>query len=273
MKYFYILFDYIRKNYLYIIIILLLLTILAILIFIFLLFTIFKCYECVKHTLHNNVSNYSDFDVKSKNILNIYKDYKIKHVYLSKEIIISRFIPTKYVLKIIKLFYNNDDDYYSFEAIKNNCFHTSLILFLINDKNKKKKFIKLDKCRKLKIVNNITINNEDDILFFDVKKNITFNDMLKKTKKRCGKDKFYNWDIKNNNCNDIVSDFLSVLGIKEKIDILEWTRNNYNNDGYSDLSLFIFKNFYKVDLFLYNLMNKFTKYLKENYFIKQYSAL
>ena len=256
MTYFYILFDYIKKNYLYIIIILLLVSILAIIIFIFLLFIIFKCHECVKNTLHNNVSNYSDFDAKSKDILNIYKNYNIKHIYLSKEIITSRFIPTRYVLKLIKLFYKNNQDYYSFEAIKNNCFHTSLILFLKDDKNKKNKFIKLDKCRKLKIANNIIINNEDDILFFDITKNITLNDLINKTEKRCGKNKFYNWDIKNSNCNDIVSDFLNVLGIKEKIDVLEWAKNNYNNDAYCDLSLFIFKNIYKIDLFLDNLLRK-----------------
>ena len=253
------LFDYIKKNYLFIIIILLLFFVSTILILFLFLFIIFKCHECVKNTLHNNVSNYSDFDTESKNILNVYQNYKIKHIYLSKEIITCRYIPTRYILKLIKLFYKNNLTCNNFETIKNNCFHTSLILFLTNDKNKKYKFIKLDKSRKIKISNNITINNEDDILFFDVTKNITLNDLLNKTKKICGKDKFYNWDIKNSNCNDIVSEFLNVLGIKEKIDILEWTKNNYKNDVYNDLSLFIFKNIYKIDLFLDNLMQNFIK--------------
>jgi len=237
--------DYIKKNYFNIIIISLLILIISILLFLIFSFVIYKIYHYVNNIIVNNVTNYSDFEPECKKILNEYKNYKIKHIYLVKENFVNNELINDYIIRILKYLLNSKIDIKN--GRKDAC-HTYIILALSINKNEYK-FIKLNKNKKLTILKNITINDSINLYYYRVKKQITFNELIEEAKKTYGVKNFYNWDFKNFNCNDLSDLFLKILGIKDKISFVEFTKNITKNNTETWGTSFLF--------FLFKFIQKF----------------
>ena len=219
--------DFIRKNYINIIIICLLLIIISLILFILYLFISYKIYQFVKSYINDNntLNLYNDYDELSKKILNKYGNNKVHKVYVIYKPISNT---TMYIFNMLsniihkKSFYNILNKI-NINGLPDKLYHTSLIFELRIDK-KYTKFIHINKELGVMVREKININNNNSIINIKPKYKKTLKNILDSTMIRMGIDKFYNWEMFNNNCQNFAIEILKSMGIENKIN-----KNNYQN--------------------------------------------
>jgi hypothetical protein len=187
------------KYFLLILFILLVLTIIIIIIisYIFIKF--------LKINIDNSNFLFYQYNKKCKKILDLYGNYKITNIYLVRHPI-GNFIT--FLLNIFTL--------YRYEKLinesKDNFPYHSLILFEIKLEDGNKKMIILEKTNSINISENFLINNSLVLKKIKVKKNkFTINSILNVTRDRVGSEKFYNWHLYKNNCQEFTKEILKTI--------------------------------------------------------------
>ena len=213
--------DFIRNNIFNIIIIILLLIIISIITSILFLFISYKIYKFVKAYINrNNTLNlYNDYDQLSKKILNKYGNNIVHRIYV---LYTPSTNTTMYIFNILSIIIHNKSFYGILDKIKqkglpDKLYHASLIFELKVDK-KYTKFIHINKELGVMVREKIIINNNNSIINIKPKYKKTLKNILDSTMIRMGIDKFYNWDMFNNNCQNFIKELLKTVGINNKID-------------------------------------------------------
>lgn len=232
--------NFINNYYLYFFIIILIIIISILLLFI-ITYSIIKFFNFKKNTLDLILNDYTN---NSKNILNLYGDYKIINIYLMKKPL------TKPILFLFNLF-----SLYKYNSPLHNT-----IIFELKLSNNKHKFIFLEKSNTVNLSDKIVILNNDKLKKIHIKKyNYSINSILNDTKKRVGYKNFFNWKLYKNNCKDFVKEILKTIKFYNK---------SNKNFIYSDLNNKILKKIVKTNYLLYhatiisnNLFNIIQKYI------------
>jgi hypothetical protein len=178
--------------------------------FIFFVFCSYYVYKFFKINTNNHFF-FKDYNEGVKIILDKYGDCKIKNIYILRQTIPAFMIT----------FFNTITFYKYSEMFMP--FHTSLI-FVIKTKKLNKyplKFLKVEKNNFININENYNINRTQDIKYihFKPKKGaITLNQILANTRTRVSDEKFFNWHIFTNNCQQFTKELL--------ITIKQYTKSN-----------------------------------------------
>jgi len=200
---------------------------------------------------YNNVFFYQ-YNKKCQKILDIYGDCKINNIYIVRQPL-SKFII--FLLNILSFFTYNK---YVSESCDNYIYHSALI-FEIKKQNEVK-FLLVEKNNCINICETFLIHKLYDFKRVNIPKNkTTLNKTLKKTQKRLGNKKYFNWDTHKNNCKEFVKEILITLN--ENVD-------KYNNFIFRDKN---FQKYYSpTDLTIYlinsviAMSNFIEKYLLDN---------
>ena len=200
---------------------------------------------------YNNIFFYQ-YNKKCQKILDEYGDYKINNIYIVRQPL-SKFI--NFLLNILSFFTYNK---YLSESYDNYIYHSALI-FEIKRKNDIK-FLLVEKNNCINICETFLIHKTYDFKRINIPPTkITLNKVLKKTQKRIGNKKYFNWDTHKNNCQEFVKEILITLN--ENID-------KYNNFIFQDKN--IYKYYSPTDLTIYlinciiTISNFFEKYIIDN---------
>ena len=159
-----------------------------------------------------NTKNYcffKDYNEHVKSILDKYGDMKIKNIYILRQKL------PAFVFKIINIvsFYKYSEMFMPE--------HTSLIFEIKIGKKQVNKFLKVEKNNYININENYNINRTQDIKYIRYKsKNCknknseynTLNQILSKTRTRVTDEKFFNWHIFTNNCQQFTKELLITIG-------------------------------------------------------------
>jgi len=181
-------------------------TIIILFVLYFVVFVI--CSYFVLKLLKNSIEYYNIFfyqyNKKCQRIIDEYGNCKINNIYLVR----------KPFGKLLNLFCNivtlfNYNKYIT-KSEDNYPYHPALIFEI--KKDNKIKFLLLEKNNCINICESFLINNTDDFKKVTIsKKKFTLNKILKVTKKRIGKYKFFNWNIYKNNCQKFTKEILITL--------------------------------------------------------------
>jgi hypothetical protein len=159
----------------------------------------------LKTSIDNNNIFFYQYNKKSQKILDSYGDHEITKLYLVRQPF-SKFVT--FLLNIITLY--NYEKLIS-ESHENFPYHV-LLVFEIKLPNNMKKLLLLEKTNYINICENFLINNLQDIKTIKLKnKNYTINSILKTTQTRVGIEKFFNWHIYKNNCQEFTKEILITL--------------------------------------------------------------
>jgi hypothetical protein len=173
----------------------------------------FICFVFCSYYIYNffklNTKNYcffKDYNEHVKSILDKYGDCKIKNIYILRQTL------PAFVFKIINIvsFYKYSEMFMPE--------HTSLIFEIkFNKRNKcPNKFLKVEKNNYININENYNINRTQDIKYIRYKskncKSVTLNQILDKTRVRVSDEKFFNWHIFTNNCQQFTKELLITIG-------------------------------------------------------------
>lgn len=193
----------------------------------------------LKRNIDDDYFYFNEYTKASKKILERYGDCKIKHIYLCRKSI------TNFHLTLINLItFNRYKNILTYED-KNSVFfphHTSIIVEL-KLKNKRCKKILIEKNNYIRLDGNFKITDNEEMIKIKCRsKKYTIKQILNKTQERLGNDKFFNWHISKNNCQEFIKQFLITI------------------DEYNDKNkLFIFQqelfDRFKLSDFSYHLIN------------------
>ena len=164
----------------------------------------------LKLSMDNNNILFYQYNKKSRKILDLYGNCKLTNMYLIRQPF-SKFIT--FLLNIFTL--------YNYEKLINesqdNFPYHSLIVFEIKLKNGLKKMLLLEKNNCINISENFFINNCQEIKELKLKKHYTINHILNKTQNRLGNEKYFNWHLYKNNCQEFSKEILKTIGKYNKI--------------------------------------------------------
>lgn len=186
----------------YLSIFLLLFIFVSLLLFIILSYFILKF---LKLSIDNNNILFYQYNKKSKKLLDLYGNYKLTKIYLIRQPF-SKFIT--FLLNIFTL--------YNYEKLINESqdnfpYHT-LLVFEIKLQNGMKKLLLLEKNNCINISENFFINNTQEVKEINVRnKNYTINNILNTTQKRLGNEKYFNWHLYKNNCQEFTKEILKTI--------------------------------------------------------------
>jgi len=159
----------------------------------------------LKMSIDNNNILFYQYNKKSQKILETYGDYKLTKIYLVRQPF-SKFIT--FLLNILTL--------YNYEKLINeshdNFPYHSQIIFEIKLPNNMRKLLLLEKNNYINICENFFVNNLQDIKKLNFKNTEhTINSILKTTQKRLGNEKFFNWHLYTNNCQEFTKEILITI--------------------------------------------------------------
>jgi hypothetical protein len=163
----------------------------------------------------NNSFFFKDYNEDIKRIIDKYGDCKIKNIYILRQRL------PAFIFKIINIisFYKYSEMFMPE--------HTSLIFEIKIGKKQVNKFLKVEKNNYININENYNINRTQDIKYIRYKskngknKNSEYNTLkqiLDKTRTRVSDEKFFNWHIFTNNCQQFTKELL--------ITIKQYTKSN-----------------------------------------------
>lgn len=160
---------------------------------------------------NNNVFFYQ-YNKKSQKILDIYGDYKVSKIYLVRQPLGKSIT---FLLNVITL-YNYEK--LILESHDNFPYHT-LIIFEIEMPDNKRKLLLLEKNNCISICENFIINQLFETKLLQLKQKNCKNDknrytlksILKSTQERIGNEKFFNWHICKNNCQEFIKEVLITI--------------------------------------------------------------
>lgn len=160
----------------------------------------------LKLSLDDNNILFYQYNKKSKKLLDLYGDYKLTKVYLIRQPF------SKFITFLLNLF-----TLYTYEKLINESqdnfpYHT-LILFEIKLENGMRKLLLLEKNNCINISENFFISNTQEITEINIKhKKYTINNILNITQKRLGNEKYFNWHLYKNNCQEFTKEILKTIG-------------------------------------------------------------
>ena len=180
------------------------------------------CSYLVIKTLKLSIDDHGIFfykyNKKSQKILDKYSKCKILEMNLIRQPF-SKFMT---LLLNILTFYNYDKIISSSQDL----FPYHIMIMLKVKKNKKIKYLLIEKNNCINITDHFSMNDNQEIKQVKIKKNMySVDELLFKTQSRIGNNKFFNWNMCKNNCQEFIKEILI-------------TSNNFDNyyDNY------IFKN-------------------------------
>lgn len=186
-----------------IVIFFILLLFVSIILFIIISYVIIKF---LKVSMDNTNIFFYQYNKKSQKILDLYGDHKIRKMYLLRQPF-SKFIT--FVLNILT-FYNYDS--LIKESQDNFPYHTGIV-FEIELTNGLNKLLLLEKNNCINITDNFLINSQQEIKELHLKKKkYTINEILCKTQDRLGNEKYFNWHLYKNNCQEYTKEILKTIG-------------------------------------------------------------
>ncbi len=149
---------------------------------------------------------FCDYNKQSTELLKKYGDYKITKIYLARKTFNKKLTLFLNILtlsaynKLIK------------DSYENMPFHSYFIFEL--KKDKEVKLLLLEKNNRVNICDNFIVYNNQEIRNIRIKKEeqCTLDDILNKTLERIGHEKFFNWSLYENNCQDFTKEILITLG-------------------------------------------------------------
>ena len=192
----------------YIVICLLLFFLVSMFLFIIISYFILKF---LKLSIDDNNILFYHYNKKCKKILNLYGDCKITNIYLIR----NPFSKTMtFILNIFTL--------YNYEKLINeshdNFPYHCLMIFEVKLKNNIKKMLLIEKNNCINICDNFLINNTQEIKKLNIKnKHLTINTILNTTQSRLGNEKYFNWHLYKNNCQNFTKEILKTIGKYNKI--------------------------------------------------------
>ena len=174
------------------------------LIFIFIIVSYF-IFKRFKSSIDNHNILFYQYNKKSQQILDKYGNNKVTNIYLVRQPF-SKFITL--LLNTITCF---QYDKLIKESEDNFPYH-SLLIFEIKLQDSKRKFLLLEKNSCINICENFFIHEFLDVKNIHIsKENYTINDILNKTLKRVGSNRFFNWNLYKNNCQKFTKDILITI--------------------------------------------------------------
>lgn len=152
---------------------------------------------------------FNEYNEESKIILKKYGDMKIKNIYLVRQ-----------PIKKFSLMIGNLVTFYKYtDKLKKTLPRHTYILIEIKMANKCLKTIMIEKNNYLKISGDFDVKETQERIKLKLKrnyKNKTLKEILKETKERMGKEKYFNWHIYRNNCHNITKEILKTLEVYKK---------------------------------------------------------
>jgi hypothetical protein len=148
---------------------------------------------------------FNQYNKQSQKILDNYGDNELTKVYLVRKPI------TK-----MNSFFLNVLTFYKFEKLINESrdnfpYHT-LVIFELKLENNMRKFIMVEKNNYISICEKFMINDLQDMKMLKIKHNkYTLKSVLNATQKRLGNEKYFNWHIYKNNCQEFTKELLITL--------------------------------------------------------------
>jgi hypothetical protein len=245
--------DFLKKNYLNIIIIIIVLIILFIISLTLFLYSSYHIYNIVKKNINNRqlICKHNNYTDKDKKILEIYGNYKIKKIY----IVYTPFSKITHLGLNLLAYLSCGKTIDSVvtqlkDKNKTNDFeqsHTSLI-FELKINKKQSKFIYLQKEYNIYIDTDFFVYNKSNIVPIKLKnKTITLKNLLDITEKRIGKDKFFNWHGYAYNCHTFIDDILLTLQLSK------YGKNKFHHT--QKYHKFILNNLYSNNSLIYFIYN------------------
>lgn len=207
-------------------------------------------FKLLQISIDNSNIFFYTFNKQTTKILNIYGKYRIKKIYIIKQ-----------PIREIIMFICDLITFFNYSEILNNSknYHTSL-LFEISYKGNRK-FLLLEKNNSINLTDKFIINNNSQfkqVLLDKNNKKLNLNTLLEKTKHRIGLNKFYGWNIAEDNCLDFTKNILETLGKYNK---------KYEEYIYKDNILLVYKPTEFISHTfntLSSIMNIIEKYVYEN---------
>ena len=87
------------------------------------------------------------------------------------------------------------------------------MIFEVKLKNNMKKMLLIEKNNCINISDNFLINNTQEIKKLNIKnKHLTINTILNTTQSRLGNEKYFNWHLNKNNCQNFTKEILKTIG-------------------------------------------------------------
>ena len=185
----------------------------------------------IKINLDMHYFQVHDYNKFQTDILKKYGNKNIKKIYLVREPV------NGITLTLINIItrYNFDTQLKKYKETQNKKIffpkHTSIICE-IETKNKNKKMLLLEKTNFFKIHTKFKVTDLQEIRQLKCKKKWTINKLLSTTQERMGKEKFFNWNICENNCQIFIKELLKTLSLcnkKNKSFLLQETFNKNIN--------------------------------------------
>ncbi len=161
--------------------------------------------KCLKLSIDDNNIFFYQYNKKNKKILDLYGKCKLTKMYLIRQPF-SKLIT--FLLNIVT-FYNYEK--LINESQDNFPYHT-LIVFEVKMENGLKKMLLLEKNNCINISENFLINNSQEMKELKITKPMTINYILEKTQERLGNEKFFNWHLYKNNCQEFTKEILRTMG-------------------------------------------------------------
>lgn len=192
------------------------------------------------------------YNKKCQKILDEYGNYRINRVYLIRQPF-GKLI--NLVFNILTLFNYNK---YLSDSSDNCPYHPALIFEIKKDDNIK--FLLVEKNNCINICETFLINKSNDVKCINITNNkFTLRKVLKKTQKRIGNKKYFNWNIHKNNCQEFTKEILVTVNKYSE---------EYKHFIFSDK---IIQKYYSPSDFtlhlincLFIIINFFEKYLLDN---------
>ena len=162
--------------------------------------------KMLKLGIDNNNILFYQYNKKSKKILDLYGDYELTKIYLVRHPF------SKLITLLLNIF-----TLYNYEKLINesqdNFPYHSLLVFEIKLANGMKKMLLLEKNNCINVCENFFINNSQEIKELKLKKHKhTINSILNSTQKRLGNEKYFNWNLYKNNCQEFTKEILKTIG-------------------------------------------------------------
>lgn len=195
----------------------------------------------------------SDYSSCNKRILDNYGDWNIKYIYLVKEPI-SRF--SYLIMNIVTLnSLKNAIKKYSDEETPNHIF-----LLLELEKGKKRKTCILEKNTCLNIGFNYMITDKQNKMKLKPSQKIKLIDLLENTKKRITPKKFFNFELFENNCQNLATEILKTVNkYDEKTRKFLYQEQFYCSEFLDEIFCFDFNKYLVNSCFnIYNMIRTIT---------------
>lgn len=173
----------------------------------------------LKFNLEENNVFFNKFNTKSEFILQKYGDLRISKLYIVRQPL------NKYIRFGINFLTFNEYERIVIKDKNNEAFHLAFV-FELKLKNKitnlnQKKWILLEKNNSINISDNFTMDSKQEYVKISLPKQkyLCLNNIILKTMKHIGEEKFFNWNLFSNNCQMFTKHLLESNNLyKSKFD-------------------------------------------------------